>query len=139
MIRFSDFVTPEGTHTITVEVTDAGGLVYTEALQIAIANVNEAPSGTDKTITAIEDTDYVFTSADFGFTDVESPADNFLNIIIASAPTNGILYVDANGGLKLRNDSISGSPIYLYNSVFITVMDPVIEAGIIKNGYHGSV
>ena len=31
--------------------------------------VNDAPAGTDKTVTTLEDTAYTFTAADFGFSD----------------------------------------------------------------------
>ena len=36
--------------------------------------MNDAPSGTDKTVTTSEDTAYTFTVADFGFSDVDGNA-----------------------------------------------------------------
>ncbi|MCP5012902.1 MAG: hypothetical protein GY942_23235, partial [Aestuariibacter sp.] len=65
-----------------------------DTVAITVNAVNDAPSGTDKTVTTNEDTDYVFTTADFGFTDIETDA--FLNVIIATASANGVLYLDAN-------------------------------------------
>ncbi|MEQ1661568.1 MAG: cadherin-like domain-containing protein [Thiobacillus sp.] len=54
---------------------DLGGGNYgstSEFSQNVIASApNQAPSGTNGTITAIEDTDYVFTTADFGFSDAD--------------------------------------------------------------------
>jgi len=38
-------------------------------ITVNVTAVNDAPAGTDKTVTAIEDTGYAFTAADFGFTD----------------------------------------------------------------------
>ena len=60
---------------------------------INIASVNDAPSGADKTITINEDTNYVLTAADFGFTDVE--LNNFDRVVITSRATNGLLFLDA--------------------------------------------
>ena len=38
-------------------------------ITVNVTSVNDAPAGTDKTVTTLEDTAYVFASADFGFTD----------------------------------------------------------------------
>ena len=43
--------------------------VGTVALNTSITAVNDAPAGTNNTVTATEDTSYVFSAADFGFTD----------------------------------------------------------------------
>ena len=56
-----------------------------------IANVNDAPTGTNKTIALLEDGSYTFNSADFGFTDSDSPANTFLSVIISSLPSAGTL------------------------------------------------
>ena len=78
--------------------TGGGGNIDLGTVNVDITPVNDAPSGTDKTITTNEDTDYIFTTADFGFSDVnDNPANSFANIVIATAPTTGTLYVDTNG------------------------------------------
>ncbi len=38
-------------------------------ITVNVTAVNDAPAGTDKTVTTLEDTAYTFTAADFGFTD----------------------------------------------------------------------
>ena len=44
-------------------------------ITINVTAVNDAPAGTDKTVTTLEDTAYTFTAADFGFSDPnDSPA-----------------------------------------------------------------
>ena len=44
-------------------------------VSVTVTCVNDAPAGTDKTVTTLEDTTYTFTAADFGFTDPsDSPA-----------------------------------------------------------------
>lgn len=54
--------------------------------------VNHAPIGADNTVTTLENTDYVFGAADFGFTDPnDSPANNLRAIQITSLPSGGTL------------------------------------------------
>ena len=38
-------------------------------MTVNVTSVNDAPAGTNKTITTLEDTAYTFTAADFGFSD----------------------------------------------------------------------
>ena len=114
-----------GTDSFTYEVSDGNGGTHQATVTITVNSVNDAAFGTDKTITATEDTDYVFTAADFGFIDTsDSPANNFLNVIIASAPTNGTLYLDANG-----DGIVDGGETLIASSV-VSVAD--ITAGKLK-------
>jgi Bacterial Ig-like domain len=54
--------------------------------------VNNAPAGTDNTITTLEDTGHTFAASDFGFTDPnDSPANNLLAVEITTLPTAGTL------------------------------------------------
>ena len=49
--------------------------------------VNDAPAGTDKTVTTLEDTAYTFTAADFGFSDPnDSPANSLPAVKITTLP-----------------------------------------------------
>jgi len=50
---------------------------------------NAAPSGTNTTVTTLEDTAYTFTAADFGFTDTDN--NNFLSVEITTLPSAGTL------------------------------------------------
>jgi hypothetical protein len=91
-----------GPDAISVTTTDGGqagsGGVGTDndTVNITINSVNDAPSGADNTVVASEDDPYVFTAADFGFTDpVEG--DDFLAVIIDSFPANGTLFLDSDG------------------------------------------
>jgi VCBS repeat-containing protein len=67
-----------------------------DTVDIIIDSVNDAPSGTDTTVTASEDDPYVFTAADFGFTD---PADGnaFSAVSIMTFPAAGTLFLDSDG------------------------------------------
>ncbi|MEZ5902947.1 MAG: Ig-like domain-containing protein [Alphaproteobacteria bacterium] len=60
-------------------------------MTIDVNSVNDAPSGTDVTLSTLEDTPLGFTAADFGFSDVNDAPNNFNSIFISSLPTNGIL------------------------------------------------
>ncbi|HTU10131.1 MAG TPA: Ig-like domain-containing protein [Allosphingosinicella sp.] len=91
-----------GTDAISVVTTDngqtgtGGTLTDTDSVSINIASVNDAPQGTDNTVSASEDDPYVFTAADFGFSDpVEGNA--FLAVRIMSFPGNGALMFDPDG------------------------------------------
>ena len=60
-----------------------------------VASVNNAPAGTNKTITIDEDEVYTFSAADFGFTDpLDNPADEFFSVKIATLPALGTLELD---------------------------------------------
>ena len=60
-----------------------------------VASVNNAPAGTNKTITMVRSTVYTFAAADFGFTDpLDNPADDLLAVKIATLPSAGTLELD---------------------------------------------
>src|SRR5439155_1479706 len=61
-------------------------------ITIDVTSVNDAPSGTDKTITILEDGSHTFVAADFGFSDPnDSPANAFAAVKITSLPGAGTL------------------------------------------------
>src|SRR5690606_4707066 len=58
----------------------------------SVTPVNDAPSGTDNTVTINEDATYTFSAASFGFSDpADSPANSFAAVVITTLPTNGVL------------------------------------------------
>lgn len=79
-------------------------------ITLDVASVNDAPSGADKTVTTAEDTPYVFTAADFGFTD--SDGNSLAAVKITSAPLADTLLLDgaavAAGALVSRADIDAG-------------------------------
>jgi VCBS repeat-containing protein len=67
---------------------------------ISITPVNDAPAGTNKTVTIDEDTAHVFATSDFGFTDpLDNPDNAFTAVIITTLPTGGVLTL---GGSAVR-------------------------------------
>ncbi|MBK9308523.1 MAG: cadherin-like domain-containing protein [Nitrospira sp.] len=77
-------------HTVTVRVTDSGGLTYDETFTINLTNVNEAPTGVDATVTINEDTAHTLSTANFGFSDVDA-GDSLSAVRIDTLPAAGTL------------------------------------------------
>ena len=78
---------------VTYTISDgAGGLASATLTLGPVVSVNDAPAGTDTTLSAIEDTAYLFSAADFGFTDPnDAPANGLQSVIITSLPASGVL------------------------------------------------
>ena len=92
VITFTPTANYNGDATFAYIISDGHGGTATANETITIAAVNDAPSGTDKTITMFEDGRYTVVVADFGFTDPnDSPANNFQSVIV-NVPTSGALF-----------------------------------------------
>ena len=75
-------------------------------MSIDVTAVNDAPAGTDNTVTTLEDTAYTFTAADFGFSDAaDSPANALSAVKITTLPGAGSL--TDNGVVVSAGDFIS--------------------------------
>ena len=79
---------------MTVTATDAGGLQDTDSVTITVTPVNDAPVGTDTTVTTNEDVAHVFTVANFGFADVDA-LDTMSAVRIDTLPAAGTLTLNA--------------------------------------------
>jgi Domain of unknown function (DUF4347)/Cadherin-like len=61
-------------------------------IPLTVSAVNDAPNGSDTTVTTAEDRSIVFKAADFGFADtLDSPSNGFSGIVISSLPSQGTL------------------------------------------------
>ncbi|HVQ07464.1 MAG TPA: Ig-like domain-containing protein [Allosphingosinicella sp.] len=92
--------------------TGAGGTLQdNDSIGITVNSVNDEPAGADNTVTGSEDDPYVFTIADFGFSD---PIDNnnFDGVFFTTVPTTGTLFYDADG-------PGGAAPVALTNGSFI--------------------
>ncbi len=79
-----------GNAIVTVTMQDAAGNSTTQDVTISVNSVNDAPAGANKTIAAAEDTNYVFTLSDFGFTDPnDTPANSLQSITIGGLTAVG--------------------------------------------------
>ncbi|HEX2135193.1 MAG TPA: VCBS domain-containing protein [Microvirga sp.] len=78
-----------GTQTISVAVV---GVLEAPAPAPTPPALNDAPAGTDTTVTILEDGSHTFAAADFGFTDPnDSPANTLQSVIITTLPAAGTL------------------------------------------------
>ncbi|MGQ3892588.1 beta strand repeat-containing protein [Legionella sp. CNM-4043-24] len=66
-----------------------GGLSTASTASLDITPVNDAPSGTNKTLAIVENGSYQFSASDFGFSDID--ANSLLSVRIASVPVAGSL------------------------------------------------
>lgn len=92
----SDDPTDGGTNTertITVVVNDGADNSNTATATVTVTDVNDAPAGTDSTITASEDTFRAISASDLGFSD----ADGTFGSVTINAVTGGKIYLDADG------------------------------------------
>ncbi|MHC5544535.1 Ig-like domain-containing protein, partial [Singulisphaera rosea] len=86
------------------------------SMYVSITSVNDAPLGTSKVVSVLEDSSYTFAVADFGFSDPnDSPANAFGYIIVSNVP--------ANPGLTFNGSALT-------NGQVITTVD--IAAGKLK-------
>ncbi|RJF96743.1 DUF4347 domain-containing protein [Noviherbaspirillum cavernae] len=121
-IAASDFEMPtdadgDNVYVVQVSVSDGKGGMATQTLSITVANVNEAPSGADRTVSVNEDASYIFGAADFGFSDAsDSPANALLSVKITSLPTAGSLTL--NGAAVTAGQFISVADINAGGLVF---------------------
>jgi VCBS repeat-containing protein len=114
-----------GYASFTFQVQDDGGTanggVDTDpsprTMTVNVTPVNDAPVGTNNTVTANEDTAYTFVAGDFGFSDPnDSPANNLLAVKITTLPGAGSLTL--SGGAVSAGQSISVANISAGNLKF---------------------
>ena len=100
-----------GTDSFTYQAVDSlGGVSNTATVAITVASVNDAPAGADGTVTTDEDTAYVFSTKDFGFSDPnDSPANNLSAVRIDAIPLAGALLL--SGAAVQGGDTIAVADI----------------------------
>jgi large repetitive protein len=81
-----------------------------------VTAVNDAPTGQDKAIATTEDTGYVLTTADFGFSDID-PGDTLAGVRIDTIPASGTFKL--NGVAVTPGQVISAADIAAGKLVFI--------------------
>ncbi|MDO9004270.1 MAG: Ig-like domain-containing protein, partial [Aquabacterium sp.] len=120
LLRFTPAVHANGAGnaSFSFQVQDNGGTANggvdldasANTMTVDVTAVNDAPAGTDKTVTTLEDTAYTFTASDFGFTDPnDSPANTLLSVRITTLPASGSLTL--NGVAVTAGQVISAANI----------------------------
>src|SRR4051812_1465123 len=86
-------------------------------MTIDVTSINDAPAGTDNTVTTPEDTDYTFGTADFGFSDpADSPPNGFAAGTITNIAGSGTLNLSC--GAVTNRQSVSVTAITAGNLKF---------------------
>ncbi|QDX25001.1 hypothetical protein FPZ54_02460 [Sphingomonas suaedae] len=102
-----------GTREISVSIND-GSTTITRVVSVAISAVNDAPSGTDGSVTLDEDVPHTITLADLGYADLDGNA--FAAVKITTLPTAGALTLDGvavvAGQLVSADDLAAGKLIF---------------------------
>ncbi len=101
-VNYTTAPNANGSVTLTITTNDLGNTGSggaqsdTDTVTLNITAVNDAPAGTDATLSTAEDTSYTLTIADFGFSDAnDSPADLFSSVLL-NLPSAGTLALDGN-------------------------------------------
>ncbi|MCA9091868.1 MAG: VCBS repeat-containing protein [Planctomycetaceae bacterium] len=86
----------QGVSGLTYDTSSNGGSTAfssnIETASIEVTDIPDAPTGADNTITIEEDSEYVLTTDDFGFSDNDdNPTNNLLGVKISTLPTAGTL------------------------------------------------
>ncbi len=88
---------------------DGGGTnldLSANVITVNVTSVNDAPAGTDKTLSVLEDGTLTIVAADFGFTDpLDSPANNFSRVKVTTLPGAGTLKL--NGTAVTAGDFVT--------------------------------
>ena len=109
--------------TVDFRVVDSGGDRHggsdtdssANRIVISVDSVSDRPYGHDKTVTLVEDGEYVFAEADFGFYD-NADGDVLKSIIVSTVPEVGALYLSGEqvgtGKIVGTSDIVNGRLAY---------------------------
>ena len=92
-LKFKGASNASGAGYATIGFTVEDGTTYSVAentITVDVTAVNDAPTAADKTVTVNEDTDYVFATIDFGFSDVDA-GDVLTAVKVTTLPVSGTL------------------------------------------------
>jgi len=125
---------------ISYTLTDTNGETDSAIINVTVTSINDAPDGSDKTITTDEDTAFTFSTTDFGFSD---PADNdgFESVFINTLPAAGTLALNGIDLMPGQEIDVSAIPQLTYtppanaNGIALTTFTfSVKDDGDILNG-----
>jgi hypothetical protein len=92
--------------TFTFQVRDNGGTAdggvdldpTANTMTVIVLSINDAPEGSDQSVTTLEDFSYIFSLANFPITDAnDSPANSLFTVLVTSTPAQGTLVLDGVG------------------------------------------
>src|SRR5690606_13387148 len=106
---------------VAVKVSDGNGDSNTAIATIDVTAVNDAPAGTDNTVTVNEDASRSFAAADFGFSDVDA-GDTL------SAVRIDTLTLPAGATLELNGTAVTAGQVILAAELGNLVFTPAPDA-----------
>jgi VCBS repeat-containing protein len=104
-----------GQRSIAYILKDGDGGASGGGVNVDVVAVNDAPSGADHVVSAVEDSAYVFAVADFGFSDPDHH--NFASVKVATRPAAGTLLL--NGSAVQAGDVIAVAEIQAGHLTFL--------------------
>ena len=105
-----------GTLNVRSTCSDGNGGSVNDDFNIVVSNTNDVPTSTSFTVTTAEDTEHVFTAAEFGYADVD--AGDALVSATLQAATAGTLWVDDD-----ENGAVNGDEAAVANNDVVTAAD----------------
>jgi hypothetical protein len=106
-------------------ISDGKGGSVTGSANLDITPVNDAPAGTDATVTILEDSVKTFTASDFSFSDVDG--NSLAAVKISSLPVNGTLRY--NGTAITSAQVTDGFAVLAANLGLLTFVPPANANG----------
>ena len=107
-----------GTLNVRSTCSDGNGGSVNDDFNIVVSNTNDVPTSTSFTVTTAEDTEHVFTAAEFGYADVD--AGDALVSATLQAATAGTLWVDDDENGAVNGDEAAVATFF-QNVLFIFV------------------
>ncbi len=109
-----------GSDNFTYRTYDGGLNSNIATVNLSITSVNDAPAGTNQTLTTLEEVSYTFSALDFGFTDPhDNPANSFNRVQIATLPGQGTLRL--NGTVVTVGQFVTAADITAGKFIFSPV------------------
>ncbi|MCC7037441.1 MAG: cadherin domain-containing protein, partial [Alphaproteobacteria bacterium] len=110
VIRYVHNGTNTTSDSFVFSITDGTFTTSNQTFAITVNPANDAPQGTDNTITILEDAPYTFSAANFGFSDPnDSPSNTFAGVRITTLPTTGVLRL--NGVAVTAGQTVTATDI----------------------------
>ena len=101
-------------HSITVRISDSGGLTYSESFTVTVNDVNEAPVAADDSVVGGQLDDLVVSAGFLTSNDVDVDGDS-LTVVLVSGPSNGTLILSGDGSFTYTPaGSFSGADQFTY-------------------------
>src|SRR5439155_1521496 len=106
-----------GSIAVKVTATDGSSASASDTFNLVVDPINDAPAGTDGSVTTLEDTAKTFAATDFGFTDPnDSPANSLAAVKITTLPSSGTLALNGTavtaGQLVAASEIAAGHLVY---------------------------